>query len=55
MLFGREFDMEANDLSLQIASVAMTMGEPDGSAALIARVDLGAAPGHDVTRTMAAD
>jgi hypothetical protein len=50
MLFGREFDVEANDLSLQIASFAMTMGEPDGSAALIARVDLGAAPDHDVTR-----
>ena len=49
MLFGREFDMEANDLSLQIASFAMTMGEPDGSAALIARVDPGAAD-HDVTR-----
>jgi hypothetical protein len=43
MLFGREFDVEANDLSLQIASLAMTMVEPDGSAALIARVDLGAA------------
>ena len=43
MLFGREFEVEANDLSLQIASLAMTMVEPDGSAALIARVDLGAA------------
>jgi hypothetical protein len=37
MLFGREFEVEANDLSLQIASLAITM-EPDGSAALIARV-----------------
>jgi hypothetical protein len=44
MLFGREFEVEANDLSLQIASLAMTMVEPDGSAALIARGDLGAAP-----------
>jgi len=26
MLFGREFEVEANDLSLQIASLAMTMG-----------------------------
>ena len=43
MLFGRDFEVEANDLSLQIASLAMTMVEPDGSAALIARVDLGAA------------
>jgi len=43
MLSGREFEVEANDLSLQIASLAMTMVEPDGSAALIARVDLGAA------------
>ena len=43
MLFGREFEVEANDLSLQIASLAMTMVEPDGSAALVARVDLGAA------------
>jgi hypothetical protein len=43
MLFGREFEVEANDLSLQIARLAMTMVEPDGSAALIARVDLGAA------------
>src|SRR6201998_1191386 len=42
MLFGREFEVEANDLSLQIASLAMTMVEPHGSAALIARVDLGA-------------
>jgi hypothetical protein len=35
--------VEANDLSLQIAILAMTMVELDGSAALIARVDLGAA------------
>ena len=55
MLFGREFDVEANDLSLQIASLAMTMGKPDGSAPLIARVDLGAASDDNVTRTMAAD
>ena len=31
MLFGREFEVEANDLSLQIASLAMTMVEPDGN------------------------
>ena len=43
MLFGREFEVEANDLSLQIASLAMTMVEPDGSPALIAGVDLAAA------------
>jgi hypothetical protein len=55
MLFGREFEVEANDLSLQIASLAMTMVEPDGSAPLIARVDLGAASNDNVTRTMAAD
>ena len=53
MLFGREFEVEANDLSLQIASLAMTMVEPDGSAALIARGDLGAAPDNDVPRTKA--
>ena len=41
--------MEANDLSLQVASLV----EPDGSAALIARVDLGAAPDNDVPRTKA--
>jgi len=55
MLFGREFDMEANDLSLQIASLAITMGEPDGSAPLIARADLDAVPDDNVTRTMAAE
>ena len=49
MLFGREFEVEANDLSLQVASLV----EPDGSAALIARVDLGAAPDNDVPRTKA--
>ena len=54
MLFGREFEVEANDLSLQIASLAMTMVEPDGSAALIARVDLAAAD-HGGTRTGTAD
>jgi hypothetical protein len=53
MLFGREFEVEANDLSLQIASLAMTMVEPDGSAALIARGDLGAAPDNDLPRTKA--
>jgi hypothetical protein len=31
------------------------MAEPDGSAPLIARVDLGAASDDNVTRTMAAD
>jgi len=54
MLFGREFDMEANDLSLQIASLAMTIGEPDGSAPLIA-ADPGAPSNDDATRDMAAD
>jgi hypothetical protein len=29
MLFGPEFHVEANDLSLQIARLAMTMGEPE--------------------------
>jgi hypothetical protein len=48
-----KFEVEANDLSLQIASLAMTMVEPDGSAALIARGDLGAAPDNDVPRTKA--
>jgi hypothetical protein len=51
MLFGRGFDVDANDLSLQIAS----MGEPDGSAALIAPTDLGAVPDEDVPRTVTAD
>src|SRR5207248_9578723 len=37
MLFGREFEVEANDFSLQIAGLAMMMLEPDGSHALIAR------------------
>ena len=55
MLFGREFEVEANDLSLQIARLAMTMVEPDGSAPLIARVDLGAPSDDNMTRTMAAD
>jgi hypothetical protein len=53
MLFGREFEVEANEFSLQIAGLAM-MGEADGSPALIARADLAAA--DDVgTRTGAAD
>jgi hypothetical protein len=43
MLFGREFEVEANDFSLQIAGLAMMMGEADGSPALIARADLAAA------------
>jgi len=55
MLFGREFDVDPNELSLQIASLAITGGEPDESAPLIARVDLGVAPDDNVTRTMAAD
>ena len=29
MLFGPEFHVEANDLNLQIARLAMTMGEPE--------------------------
>jgi hypothetical protein len=43
MLFGREFEVEANDFSLQIAGLAMMMAEPDGTPALIARVDPAAA------------
>jgi Zn-dependent protease with chaperone function len=43
MLFRREFEVEADDFSLQIAGSAMMMAEPDGSPALIARVDLAAA------------
>jgi hypothetical protein len=54
MLFGREFEVEANDFSLQIAGLAMMTVEPDGSPALIARVDLAAA-GHGATRTGTAD
>ena len=50
MLFGREFDVDANALSLQIASI----GEPDGSA-LTARADLGMVSDEDVPRTVAAD
>jgi hypothetical protein len=54
MLFGREFEVEANDFSLQIAGLAMMrVVEPDGSAAFIARADLTAADGG--TRTGAAD
>ena len=55
MLFGREFEVDPNELSQQIASLAITVGEPDGSAPLIARVDLGVAPDDNMTRTMAAD
>jgi hypothetical protein len=54
MLFGREFEVEANDFSLQIADLAMMMLEPDGSPALIARADLAAADDGG-TRTGAAD
>jgi hypothetical protein len=54
MLFGREFEVEANDFSLQIAGLAMMTVEPDGSAAFIARVDLAAAD-HGATRTGTAD
>jgi hypothetical protein len=50
MLFGREFDVDANALSLQIASI----GEPDGSA-LTARADLSTVSDEDVSRTVAAD
>jgi hypothetical protein len=53
-LFGREFEVEADDLSLQIAGLAMMMVEPDGSPALIARVDLAAADDRE-TRTGPAD
>ena len=54
-MFGREFDVDRNELSEQIASRAITVGEPDGSAPLIERVDLGVAPDDNLTRTMAAD
>jgi hypothetical protein len=54
MLFGREFEVEANDFSLQIADLAMMMGEADGSPALIARADLAAADDGG-TRTGATD
>jgi hypothetical protein len=47
--------VEANDLSLEIADFAMRMGEPDGSAALVTRVDLDAVPDDEVTRSMMAD
>ena len=55
MLFGREFDVEANNLSLEVADLAMRIGPSDGSTALVTRVDLDAAPHDDVTRSMAAD
>jgi hypothetical protein len=55
MLFGRELDVEANNLSLEIADLAMRMAAPDGSAALVTRVDLEAVPDDDVTRSMLAD
>ena len=54
MLFGREFEVEANDFSPQITDLAMMMLEPDGSPALIARADLAAADDGG-TRTGAAD
>jgi hypothetical protein len=43
MLFGHEFEVEANEFSLQIASSAMMMVETDRSSALIACADLAAA------------
>jgi hypothetical protein len=43
MLFGHEFEVEANDLSLHIASSAMMMVETGRSPALIACADLAAA------------
>ena len=54
MLFGREFELEANDFSRQIAGLAMMVLEPDGSPALIARADLAAADDGG-KRTGAAD
>ena len=54
MLFGHEFEVEANDFSLQIASSAMMMVETDRSPALIACADLAAAEGGG-TRTGAPD
>ncbi len=41
MLFGREFEVEANDFSLQIAGLAMMMLEPDGSPSLGLRIIAG--------------
>ena len=55
MLFRREFNLDAYDLSLQIASLAMKMCEPDGSAPLIARADLDAVPDDNVAGTMTAE
>ena len=43
MLFGREFELEANDFSRQIAGLAMLVLEPDGSPAMIARAAMRAA------------
>ena len=45
MLFGHEFEVEANEFSLQIASSAMMMVETDRSPALIACADLVTAEG----------
>jgi hypothetical protein len=53
LLFGREFEVDANDFSRQIAGLAMMVLEPDGSPALIAR-DLAAA-GDGGKRTGAED
>ena len=50
MLFGREFELEANDFSRQIAGLAMLVLEPDGSPAMIARADLAAADDGGVPR-----
>ena len=54
MLFGREFEVEANDFSLQIADLAMMIFDPDESPALIVQGDLAAADDGG-TRTGAAD
>jgi hypothetical protein len=43
MLFGRQFEVQANDFSLQITSSVMMMVETDRSPALIACGDLVAA------------
>jgi hypothetical protein len=55
MLFGREFEVEANDFSLQIGGLAMMMAEPDGTPALIARVDPAAADDGGARTAGAAD
>ena len=54
MLFGREFEVEVNDFSLQNRGLSDDDGGADGSPALIARADSAAADDGG-TRTGAAD